>query len=313
MMSERTLYDHALSWQDGYIRTSPPVHYQYLNNANYISTLQQGVSHQVTLRQTLSRNSTDHPIFPSTGSRLVLSGEIAPPIGDLVQYHKWRFQTSWNVPLGRKISLGLATDFGFMGSLTGERVDFERFVVGGSPFETSGFNSFFGKDIIYMRGYPISVIGPRSENDPIGGLILNKYTGELRWMAVTSPQLQALPYLFVDAANTWDSFSAYNPSSLFRSAGVGVRVFLPILGMVEVAYGRNLDQFVPIDSGESGECSGPSVDEPALMLARVISFCRNHRRAWINTDQTVQIDATAVSRWRPRLISQTSVVIRVHP
>jgi outer membrane protein insertion porin family len=251
-LSARTFYDQALSWPDRFFRTSTSVGYQYFNNDNYISTLRQGVSHQVTLRQTLSRNSTDHPIFPSTGSRLVLSGEIAPPIGDLVQYHKWRFQTNWNVPLSGKISLGLATDFGFLGSLTGERVDFERFVVGGSPFETSGINSFFGKDIIYMRGYPISVIGPRRDNDPIGGLILNKYTGELRWMAVQSPQLQASPYLFVDAANAWDSFGAYNPSSLFRSAGVGVRVFLPILGMVEVAYGRNLDAFVPIESGDSG-------------------------------------------------------------
>ena len=252
-MSSRLFYDQALKWPDRFFRTSTSFGYQYFNNDDYISTLNQGVSHQFTLRQTLSRNSTDHPIFPTSGSQLTLSAEIAPPIGDLVQYHKWRFKTSWNVPLGKKFSVGLNTDFGFLGSLTGERVDFERFVVGGSPFETSGFNTFFGKDIVYMRGYPISVIGPRQDEDPIGGLILNKFTGEFRWGAIQSPQLQATPYLFVDAANTWDSFSAYNPSQLFRSAGMGVRVFLPILGMVELAYGRNLDEFLPIDDGDTGE------------------------------------------------------------
>lgn len=252
-MNTRVFFDQALKWPDRFFRTTTSVGYQYFDNDDYISTLQQGVSHQVTFRQALSRNSTDHPIFPSSGSRMVLSAELAPPLGDLVQYHKWRFQTSWNVPLSNKISVGLSTDFGFLGSLTGERVEFERFVVGGSPFETSGLNTFYGKDIVYMRGYPISVIGPRSDNDPVGGLILNKYSGELRWQAIQSPSLQASPYLFVDAANTWNSFSAYNPSSLFRSAGLGVKVFLPILGMVELAYGRNLDTFVPIDGGDTGE------------------------------------------------------------
>jgi len=251
-LSNTVFYDQSLRWPDRYFRTSTRIGYQYYNNDDYISTIKRGVSHLVTLRQTISRNSTDHPIFPSTGSTMILSGEVAPPIGDLVQYHKWRFQTSWNVPLTNRISMNLSSDFGFLGSLTGERVDFERFVVGGSPFETSGFNSFYGKDIVYMRGYPISVIGPRQDNDPIGGLILNKYSGELRWMAVRSAQLQAAPYLFVDAANTWNSFSAYDPSGLFRSGGAGVRVFLPILGMIELAYGRNLDTFVPIDSGDGG-------------------------------------------------------------
>ena len=183
---------------------------------------------------------------------MILSGEIAPPLGELVQYHKWKFQTSWNLPIAKKLSIGLSTDYGFLGSLTGERVEFERFVVGGSPFETSGFNNFFGKDIVYMRGYPISVIGPRENSDPTGGLILNKYQTELRWMAIQSPQLQAAPYAFFDAANTWDGFGTYNPSSLFRSTGVGVRLFLPILGMVELAYGYNLDEYNPLDGGVDG-------------------------------------------------------------
>jgi outer membrane protein insertion porin family len=70
---------------------------------------------------------------------------------------------------------------------------------------------------------------------------------------VQSPQLSAAPYLFADAANTWNSFSTYNPASLFRSAGFGVRLFLPILGMVEIAYGYNFDEFVPLSSSDDGD------------------------------------------------------------
>ena len=251
--SARIFYDQALKRPDRNFRTSTSIGYQYFNNDDYISSIRKGVSHQVTLRQSLSRNSTDHPIFPTSGSKLMISGEIAPPIGKLVQYHKYKFETQWNIPLAKKLSISVLADFGVLASLTGEPVEFERFVVGGSPFETSGFNASFGKDIVYMRGYPLSVIGPRQSNEAVGGLILNRYNSELRFMAIQSPQLQAAPYLFLDAANTWNGFSSYNPTSLFRSAGVGVRLFLPILGMVELAYGRNLDEYVPLTSSQTGE------------------------------------------------------------
>ena len=250
--STNVFYEQRLSWPDDRFSVSTRLGYQYFDNDGYISTLPQGVSSEVTVRQSLSRNSTDHPLFPTRGSKFLLSVELAPPIGKLIQYHKWRFNTSWNVPLTRKISLGVGVDGGFIGSLTGEEVQFERFIVGGSPFETQGFFSFFGKDIIYMRGYPLASIGPRKGDDPFGGRILNKFTSELRWMAIQTEQLQAAPYLFMDAANSWDGFRSYNPTDLFRSIGFGTRLFLPILGLVELTYGYNLDTFVPINNKHGG-------------------------------------------------------------
>ncbi len=251
--SSRVFLDQQIKWPDDNFRLSSSVGYQYFNNKNWISTLRQGISHEVTLRQTLSRNSTNHPIFPSAGSQVVLSGEIAPPIGDLIQYHKWNFQSSWNLPLTNKISIGVGSRFGFIGSISGEPVEFERFVVGGSPFESSGSRGFYGKDIVYTRGYPLAAIGPRQEDDPIGGLILNKYVSELRWMAIQTPQLQAQPFAFLDAVNTWNGFGDYNPASLFRSAGFGARMFLPILGLVELNYGYNFDTFSPLSGQGSGD------------------------------------------------------------
>lgn len=250
--STNVFYERRLAWPDPLFSMSTGVGFQHFRNDDWISTLPSGVSNQVTFRQSISRNSTNHPLFATSGSRVLLSLEIAPPIGKLIQYHKWRFSSSWNAPLSQKIAVGLTADYGYIGSLSGDPVQFERFVVGGSPFETQGYYSYFGKDIVYMRGYPLAALGPRRDGDPVGGRVLNKYTSELRWVALTGEQLQAAPYLFLDAANTWDGFRSYNPTDLFRSAGFGVRLFLPILGMVEMAYGYNFDAFEPINSRHNG-------------------------------------------------------------
>ncbi|MDA0684571.1 MAG: outer membrane protein assembly factor BamA [Bacteroidetes bacterium] len=251
--SQRVFYEQRLKWPDPWFSTSTQVGFQYYNNKDWISTLPNGVSQEVTFKQTLLRNNLSHPLFPASGSKFLLSLEIAPPLGNLIQYHKWRMSSSWNTPVAPKIAFGFSADYGYIGSLTGDEVQFERFIVGGSPFETQGFYSYFGKDIVYMRGYPLGALGPRStENDPFGGRLLNKYSAELRWIAIQSEQLQAAPYLFIDAANAWNSFSSYNPTDLYRSAGFGMRFFLPILGMVEMAYGYNYDEFEPINNKHDG-------------------------------------------------------------
>lgn len=254
-ISSNLFFERRLSWPDDNFNLSFGVGYQYWrNDRGLLSSLPEGVNQTVTYRQALTRNSLDNPMFPRSGSRIRLSAEIAPPIGDLVQYHKWRFNTNWNIPVGDRFSFGFGTQFGYIGSITGDDVAFERFEVGGTLFDFSGFQ--FGTEPIPMRGYPARVIGPRetirNQVTPVGGRILNKYTSEFRFKAVESQQLQAAPYLFLDAANTWDSFDTYNPSELFRSAGVGVKLFLPIVGMIEFNYGYNFDTFVPFQRGEDG-------------------------------------------------------------
>jgi outer membrane protein insertion porin family len=250
--SSRFFYDQRLRWPDDRFTTSTGLRYQFYNNQDLIFSLPAGVSQEVTIEQRLSRNSLDNPLFPRSGSHAQLSLEIAPPIPDFIQYHKWGLQTSWHVPLASRLTLTVGQDHGYIGSLTGEPVQFQRFIVGGSPFETQGAYTYFGSDIKYMRGYPAGVLGPRLDGEPIGGTILNKYASELRWLAVTSPQLQAAPYVFLDAANTWNDFRSYNPVALYRSAGVGARLFLPIVGMIELTYGYNFDEFFPINQRHDG-------------------------------------------------------------
>ncbi|GAB5519650.1 MAG: outer membrane protein assembly factor BamA [Rhodothermales bacterium] len=253
-VSGRVFYQRRLKWPDDKFSTSSSVRYQFYDNANLFSTLPSGISQELALVQSLTRNSTDHPFFPTAGSKLNLTGELALPLGDFIQYFKGTFSTSWNIPLAAngKLSAGFSSDFGYIASLTGENVSFERYVVGGSPFETQGSYTFYGSDIVYMRGYPAGALGPRSNGEPLGGRILNKYTSELRFNAVQTQQLSAAPYIFMDAANTWDGPKSYNPTELFRSAGVGTKLFLPILGMIELAYGYNFDQFEAINSRHDG-------------------------------------------------------------
>ncbi len=249
--SARFFYDRRLKFPDPFFSTSSSVGYQYYNNVDMYRYLPTGVSQEVTFTQSLSRNSLDNPLFPMRGSSMLLSLSVAPPLPGFIQYHKWRFQTAWNFPVAPKVSLGIGTDFGYIGTLTGDPVTFERFDVGGSPFETQGGYYNYGTDIVYMRGYPRSAIGPRYQGDAVGGTILNKYTSELRWLAVQTPQLQASPYLFMDAANTWNNFRSYNSADLFRSAGLGVKLYLPIIGMLELTYGYNFDEFVPAEGYSS--------------------------------------------------------------
>ena len=245
--SARVFYEKRLKWPDDKFSYLSGIRYQYTDNDGLYSSIPDGISQEVTLQQVLTRVSTDNPMFPSSGSNFRFSVELAAPLGNFTQYHKWRLKNTWHIPLAPKLTFSIGADYGYVGSLTGEDVAFQRFVVGGSPFDTQGtFNRFFfATDIIYMRSYPSGALGPRINGEPVGGRILNKYTSELRFMAIQTDQLQAAPYLFMDGANTWNDFKNYNPAEIYRSAGVGVRFFLPILGMLELAYGYNFDEFEP--------------------------------------------------------------------
>ncbi|WP_456424623.1 outer membrane protein assembly factor BamA [Rhodocaloribacter sp.] len=242
--SFRTFHDHRLSRR---FSMSTGLRLRSYDNRGWTTLLPEGRSLELVFAQSFTRSTLDHPLFPRRGTMAQLSVEVAPPLSN-VQYHKWRLRGKWQVPLTKTIGIGLSADWGYTGSLTGEDVGFQRFLVGGSPIDAQGFEPFFGQDIVYMRGYPSRVIGPRdADGSAAGGRLLNKYSLELGWMAVQKPQLTVMPYLFFDAANTWRGFDDYRPTDLFSAAGIGMRVSLPILGLVEFSYGYNLDTYAPLN------------------------------------------------------------------
>ncbi len=254
--SVRAFHDRRLKWPSSFFNVGTVVEYRAFNNSLY-EELPTGRSEELSISQSISHNTTDHPLFPASGSHNRFSVEVGLPVNDFVQYHKWRFQSSWNFPLlkSRRLSFNAGADLGYIGSLNGGEVAFERFVLGGSPLDAQGIAStpVLGTDVVYFRGYPLGAFSSSEDGGVTGHRLLTKYTTELRWMAIQKPQFQVMPYAFFDAANAWNDLQAFNATSLFRSAGFGLRMSLPIVGMVDVVYGRNLDSFaVPDGSNKTG-------------------------------------------------------------
>lgn len=245
--SSRIFYRQQLEWPDDFFQIGTDLNYRLydVSGSAYADaySLPLGISQEMTVRQQISRNSFDHPIFPRAGSNFLLSAEVAIPISGFNQFHKEMLSTTWVTPLIGRLSLQFSGEFGYIGSLTGGDVQFQRFMVGGSPLEVQGSFLGYGKDLVFMRGYPLGAISPRMDGQLAGGRILNKYSLEMRLFAHQSAQFSFAPYLFADAANTWDGFTDYNPANLYRSAGVGVKVFLPILGLLDLNYGYAVDRF----------------------------------------------------------------------
>ncbi len=249
----RLFYRQGLKWPDDFFQTGTDLSYRlYSINGESLSRsyrLPEGASQELTVKQSLTRNSFDSPQFPTLGSSLLLSAEVAAPLPGFIQYHKEEFKTRWVTPIAGRLALDFSGDFGYIGSLNGDDVEFQRYLVGGSPLEAQSTFQGYGKDIIYMRGYPTLAITPLQNGQRVGGRILNKYAMEARIVAIQTPQFTAAPYAFVDAANTWNSFDDYNPFKLYRSAGFGAKLFLPFLGLIDLNYGYQIDSFSDFRNG----------------------------------------------------------------
>ncbi|WP_412062939.1 outer membrane protein assembly factor BamA [Rubrivirga sp. IMCC45206] len=248
--SASVFYRQRLKFPDDFFVSGSNLGYRLYDVEGLNSNvLPEGLSQEVTFTQSLSRNALDNPTFPQNGSSVGLSLTVAPPIGDFIQYHKWDLNTAFYTPIVGRLTASVKTRFGYIGSLTGDPVRFQRYLIGGTPLEASGTSSIsrgFGRDLVFLRGYPLEAVGPRLDGDPVGGRILNKYESEIGLVLFQTPQLSLAPYVFADAANTYDGFDDYDPARLFRAAGVGARIFLPILGLVDLNMGYQIDPYAPL-------------------------------------------------------------------
>lgn len=266
-----------LKWPDDYFSLIYTLNFTQYKLQNYpiFAGLDSGNSTNFSLKIALQRNSAGpNPIFPTSGSSFLLSVQATPPYSifnpDLAkddtykhpEYHKWRFNAEWYVPLGkpmgaeknRQFVVKLAAKYGFMGKYNNklEVSPFERFQLGDAGMA----NNFglLGYDIIAHRGYPIyenSNPGVNPSDDPSQArnffTIFNKYQLELRYPFATNPQSTIYGLAFFEAANGWYSFKDYNPFRLRRSAGIGMRFFLPMFGLLGFDYGVGFDR---IKSGQ---------------------------------------------------------------
>ena len=257
-----------LRWPDDFFSLVTSFSYIQYKARNYaiFPSFSTGVSNNFNLKIALQRTSIDQPIFPKSGSNFLASGTFTPPwslikgvnktdIFKLVEYHKWRLNAEWFVPIGkptgedksRQFVLRMAAKYGFIGRYN-QNIPispFERFQVGDAGL-TNNFG-VLGYDIIAHRGYPVydnsdPTINPDKQNASNFFTIFNKYSLEMRYPFVTNPSSTIYGLAFYEAANGWFSFKEWNPFRLRRSMGVGVRFFLPMFGLLGFDYGIGLDR-----------------------------------------------------------------------
>lgn len=226
--------------------------------ANLSFVIENGSANNFNYGIEFGRNSIDAPLFPRQGSEVSVGLQLTPPFsmfneknyGQMedeekykwLEYHKWNFKTSWYTSIWGNLILSTRTRMGFLGLYNRDIgvSPFERFYLGGSGL--SGWE-IDGREIIAMRGYEDYSLTPVNKNgDPIGGNVYNKFTAELRYPISLNPSATIYALVFAEAGNAWGSFSDYNPYDLKRSAGFGVRIFLPMFGLLGLDWGYGFDE-----------------------------------------------------------------------
>ena len=248
-----------LNWPDDYFSLYSELSYQRYDLKNwykYYFGFETGVSNNMALSLTLSRNSIFNPIYTRRGSSFALSVKATLPYSLLdgkdystmpdidkykwIEYHKWKFSAKMFTPLTKdeKLVLMARAEYGFLGYYNkNKRSPFEKFYVGGDGM--SGYTTA-GTETIGLRGYESGSLTPQNANGYNGNLY-TKLTFEIRYPLLLEGQTNIWALAFLEAGNSWADFKEFNPFDLKRSAGLGVRVFLPMFGLLGVDWGWGFD------------------------------------------------------------------------
>jgi outer membrane protein insertion porin family len=265
-------YGRRLRWPDDFFTLQQSVSFQYYELVNSTAfELANGFANNLSFTTTLSRNSIDGPIYPKSGSNISLSLQFTPPYSVInntpaselvtleqrykwVEFHKWKFDAQWFTPLSRnKNTLVLMTraNFGFVGLYNQNKglSPFERFRYGGTGLSGLTWGAqFLGAEIVGLRGYQDGSISKGATGGVGDAPIYSRYTMELRYPISLNPSATVFALGFLEGGNAWTNFKDFNPFSIKRSAGIGVRVFLPMFGLLGLDYGFRFDD-VPGYSG----------------------------------------------------------------
>lgn len=260
-----------LEWPDDYFSLYSEVSYQRysLTNYNVYSFLfKNGNSNLLSLTTRLTRFSAGpNLIYPMGGSTFNLSLQLTPPISILsgkdyssvtdqekykwIEFHKWVFKGEYYYrPFEQsKFVLNARVAFGYLGHYNKDigPSPFENFYLGGDGM--TGY-SFYGRDVIALRGYENGTLTPVIDNVPSGN-VYSKLTFELRYPFSLNPQATIYGLMFLEAGNSWYELKDYNPFKMHRSAGIGLRANLPMFGLLGIDWGYGFDA-VPGRPGVNG-------------------------------------------------------------
>lgn len=259
-------FGKRLSWPDDYFTFMVDLGYQayILDDWDYLYYMNNGVSHSITLGATLARTSIDNPIYTRRGSQFSLSATVTPPYSLFdgkdyktlsqqnteasrqemyrwIEYYKIKFKSRTYTPLTspeNQYTLVLMTraDFGLLGSYNPyKKSPFETFYVGGDGM-TGSYT--YATETIGMRGYENGAFTPWRHD----GYAYTRFTLELHFPFLLQPSTTIYGLAFAEAGNAWTDIRDFNPFSMKRSAGVGVRVFLPMIGLLGIDWAYGFDE-----------------------------------------------------------------------
>lgn len=264
-----------LTWPDDFFTLYSELSYTHYDLLDWYFLMQTGQSNNLRLKFVLSRRSIDNPLYTRSGSDFSLGLELTPPYSAfsdkdyskvtddqelyrMIEYHKWTFKGGMFKTLDRADKLVLMTrvEGGFLGYYNKYlRSPFEKFTLGGDGM--SGY-SYYGSETIALRGYENNsltatslVTSAEGTGARQNGNMYTKMTMELRYPLTLQPSATVYGLVFMEAGNSWSEFKDYNPFNLHRSAGVGVRIFLPMFGLMGIDWGYGFDE-VPGYSGAAG-------------------------------------------------------------
>jgi outer membrane protein insertion porin family len=259
-------FGQRLKRPDDYFLLYVGLTYQYfdLDSLGSFFSFQKGYSNNMSFNFNLERNSQSDPIYPTWGSKITFSAKVTLPYKYLgeklqnrtydyenmtdqerfkwVEYHKYKLTAHWYTALNkhkeRKFVLATNAGIGILSSYNKSlgQSPFERFYMGGVYL--SGY-LLDGREIVNLRGYDdLSLTMP---SDRVGAPVITKYGAELRYPISLNPQATIFALAFAEAGRTWTDFSDYNPFNLYKSVGAGLRIFLPMFGLLGFDYGWRLD------------------------------------------------------------------------
>lgn len=268
------VFSRRLNWPDNYFNLSNTLGYQRYSLKNYTSlgsTINgNGLYHNLSYTIALGRYSTDATIYARAGSEISLSLEVTPPYSllarqkystmaetdkyRLVEYQQWKFNAAIYKQIVGDLVIMARTKAAFLGRYNNDLqiTPFNRYYMGGDGM--SGYSAIDGRQLVGFRGYSNESIVPLINPDnQAGATIYNKSTLELRYPLSLNPNSTIYGLTFLEAGNTWSAFKYYNPFQLRRSAGVGVRVFLPMFGLLGLDWGYGFDAIPGTPSANKGQ------------------------------------------------------------
>lgn len=250
---------------DDYFSAYYELSYNYYDVTNYqnVFVFDDGFSNDIAFRYVLARNSVDAPIYPTSGSSIKFTTKATLPyslfdgVSDYsnmsnqqrykyAEYYKFKVTGEWYLPLtpDNKLILSPKIGFGFMGSYSSAKglAPFERFYLGGNAL--SGYAQLDGRELISLRGY-----NDQEVSSTYGDPLITRYSLELRYPISLNPSATFFVLGFAEAGNTFSGFDKFNPFNVKRSAGLGVRIFLPMFGLLGFDYGWGFDGLDPHSRG----------------------------------------------------------------